>query len=123
LIIIEAVLKGKLIHSDINQTPVLKNEKIWCLISHYLIGIILSGMYLVLGSNVAIMRDHLLMPLLFGIATVFFPWFWLLPSIGVGFMASKSTKRSQIIRTNLINHTNFGFGLLLWIFLFHRFFV
>jgi hypothetical protein len=63
------------------------------------------------------------MPLLFGIATVFFPWFWLLPSIGIGFMASKSPKRSQILRTNLINHTNFGLGLLLWIVLLHRFFV
>jgi Protein of unknown function (DUF2938) len=117
------IFKGKLIHKDINQTPVLKNEKLWCLISHYLIGITLSGVYLLIGSNFAIVRDHLLMPLLFGIATVFFPWFWLLPSIGIGFMASKSPKRSQIIRTNLINHTNFGFGLLIWIVLLHRFFV
>lgn len=117
------IFKGKLIHKDINQTPVLKNEKLWCLISHYLIGIILSGLYLVIGSNFAMVREQLLMPLLFGIATVFFPWFWLLPSIGIGFMASKSPKQLQIIRTNCINHTNFGFGLLLWIVLLHRFFV
>ena len=117
------IFKGKLIHKDINQTPVLKNEKLWCLISHYLIGIILSLVYLLIGSNFAIVRDHLLMPLLFGIATVFFPWFWLLPSIGIGFMASKSPKQSKIIRTNLLNHTNFGFGLLIWIALLHRFFV
>ena len=81
------IFKGKLIHKDINKTPVLKNEKLWCLISHYLIVVVLSGVYLVLGSNLAIVRDHLWMPLLFGIATVFFPWFWLLPSIGIGFMA------------------------------------
>ena len=117
------IFKGKLIHKDINKTPVLKNEKLWYLISHYLIGVVLSGVYLVIGSNLAIVRDHLWMPLLFGMATVFFPWFWLLPSIGVGIMASKSPKQSQIIRTNLINHTNFGFGLLLWIVLLHRFFI
>ena len=69
------IFKGKLIHKDINQTPVLKNEKLWCLISHYLIGIALSGVYLVIGSNFAIVREQLLMPLLFGIATVFFPGF------------------------------------------------
>ena len=117
------IFKGKLIHKDINKTPVLKNEKLWYLISHYLIGVVLSGVYLVIGSNLAIVRDHLWMPLLFGIATIFFPWFWLLPSIGVGIIASKSPKQSQIIRTNLINHTNFGFGLLLWIVLLHRFFI
>ena len=82
------IFKGKLIHKDINQTPVLKNEKLWCLISHYFIGVALSGVFLVLESKLAIVREHLWMPLLFGIATVFFPWFWLLPSIGIGFMAS-----------------------------------
>ena len=117
------IFRGKLIHKDINKTPKLKNEKLWCLISHYLIGIALAGGYLILESNLAAIREHIYMSLLFGIATVFFPWFWLLPSIGIGFMASKSPKRSQIIRTNLINHTNFGFGLLLWIVLLHRFFV
>ena len=116
------LFKGKLIHKDINKTPVLKNEKVWCSISHYLIGIVLAGVYLYLESNLAIVRDHLWMPLLFGIATVLFSWFWFLPGIGLGFMAFKSTKQSQIIRTNLINHTNFGFGLLLWIVSSHPFF-
>ena len=74
-------------------------------------------------KEVIIIREHIWMSLLFGIATVFFPWFWLLPSIGIGFMASKSPNRSQIIRTNLINHTNFGIGLLIWVALFHRFFI
>lgn len=117
------IFRGKLIHKDINKTPKLKNEKLWCLISHYLIGIALSGVYLVLESNQPVIRGHIWMPLMFGIATVLFPWFWLLPSIGIGFMASKSPNRSQIIRTNLINHTNFGIGLLIWVALFHRFFI
>ena len=114
------IFRGKLIHKDINKTPKLKNEKLWCLISHYLIGIALAGGYLILESNLAAIREHIYMSLLFGIATVFFPWFWLLPSIGVGIMASKSPNRLQIIRTNLINHTNYGLGLLLWIVTFHR---
>jgi hypothetical protein len=29
------IFRGKLIHKDINQTPELNNEKLWCLISHY----------------------------------------------------------------------------------------
>ena len=117
------IFRGKLIHKDINNSPKLKNEKLWCLISHYLIGIALAGAYLLLESNLAVIREHIWMALLFGIATVFFPWFWLLPSIGMGFMASGSPNRLKIIRTNLINHTNFGLGLFLWIFTFHRFFL
>jgi hypothetical protein len=117
------IFRGKLIHKDINQTPELKNEKLWCLISHYLIGIALAGVYLFLESIVPILQEQIWMPLMFGIATVLFPWFWLLPSIGLGFMASKSPNRSLIIRTNLANHTNFGLGLFIWVVSFHRFFL
>ncbi len=118
-----SIFRGKFIHKDINKTPALNNEKLWCLISHYLIGIVLAGIYLLLELKEPIIRDHIWMPLIFGMATVFFPWFWLLPSIGLGFMASKSSNRSLIIRTNLVNHTSFGLGLFIWIVSFHRFFM
>ena len=117
------IFRGKLIHKDISKSPKLKNEKLWSVISHYLIGVVLAGVYLLLESNLPIIREHIWMSLLFGIATVFFPWFWLLPSIGIGFMASKSSNRLQVLRTNLINHTNFGLGLLIWIVLLHRYFI
>jgi hypothetical protein len=117
------MFRGKFIHEDIQKTPALKNEKLWCVISHYLIGIVLAGMYLFLESTEPIIRDQVWMSLIFGIATVFLPWFWLLPSIGLGFLASKSSNRSLIIGTNLINHTNFGLGLFIWVVSFHRFFI
>ena len=117
------IFRGRLIHKDISKSPKLKNEKLWSVISHYLIGVVLAGVYLLLESNLPIIREHIWMSLLFGIATVFFPWFWLLPSIGIGFMASKSSNRLQVLRTNLINHTNFGLGLLIWIVLLHRYFI
>ncbi len=117
------IFKGKFVHKDINESPELKNEKLWCFISHYLIGIALSGIYLVLDLKVLLIQEFVWMSLVFGIATICFPWFWLLPSIGIGFMASRSPNRSLILRTNLINHTNFGLGLLIWMVFFHRFFV
>jgi opacity protein-like surface antigen len=110
---------GKFIHKDIHKTPALKNEKLWCFISHYLIGIILAGIYLFLELKVPAIRYQLWMPLLFGIATVILPWLWLLPSIGLGFLASKSSNRSLIIRTNLVNHTSFGLEFIMgveWMF-------
>ena len=117
------ILRGRFIHKDINITPALKNEKMWSLISHYLIGIGLAGIYLLLDLIFPAIRNQPWMSLVFGIVTVFLPWFWLLPGIGIGVMASKSSNKLLIIRTNLINHTNFGLGLLIWIISFHRFFV
>ena len=117
------IFKGKFKHEDIYKTPALNNEKSWSIISHYLIGIVLAGIYLLLEMNVPLIRDQIWMTLIFGLVTVILPWYWLLPSIGLGFMASKSSNRSLVIRTSLVNHTNFGLGLLIWIFFFHRFFI
>lgn len=116
------MLKGKFLHENINKTPALKNEKMWCLISHYMIGIVLAGIYLFLDLKDPVIRNQPWMALIFGIGTVFLPWFLLLPSIGFGFMASKSVNQSLIIRTNFINHTSFGLGLFIWIITFHNLF-
>jgi len=117
------MFRGKFVHNDINRTPALNNEKLWALIAHYLIGIALAGIYLFSEVIVPEIRDQLYMPLLFGLATTVLPWFWLYPSIGIGFIASKTSNRSAYIKTSLINHTDFGLGLTLWVVVFRRFFV
>lgn len=117
------MFKGKFIHKDINKTPALNNEKLWSFVSHYLIGIVLAGIYLFLELKEPIFRDQIWISLIYGIATTVFPWFWLFPSTGLGFLASKSPNKSSILKTSLINHTNFGLGLFIWIVIFHRFFI
>ena len=118
-----SMFRGKFIHKDIHKTPTLDNEKLWCFLSHYLIGIVLAGIYLFLEIKEPTIRDQMWMPLLFGITTVILPWFWMLPTMGLGFLASKSPNKSRIIRTNLVNHTNFGLGLFIWVVTVHRFFI
>lgn len=115
------MLRGKFTHKDIRKTPALKNEELASLISHYLIGIVLAGIYLFLESELEI-RGNLWMPFLFGVATVVLPWFWLFPSMGIGFMASKSPRQSEYIVMSSINHTDFGIGMLIWVAVFSRFF-
>lgn len=116
------MLRGKLTHEDIHQTPALKNEHQAALISHYLIGIVLMGIYFFLELKEPAIRDQLWMPLVFGVATVLLPWLWLYPSIGIGFMASKTKRQSDYIIFSSINHLNFGIGMAIWIVLFRRFF-
>ena len=115
------MFRGKFIHKDINKTPALNNEKSVTLLSHYLIGIVLAGIYLLLELKEPTIRHQLWMPLILGLTTVLLPWLWLYPSIGLGFLASKAPRKSPYIVTSLVNHTNFGLGLVLWIALFRRF--
>jgi hypothetical protein len=117
------MFRGKFIHKDVNKTPALNNEKSVALLSHYLIGIILAGIYLLLELKEPTIRHQLWMPLIFGLTTVLLPWLWLYPSIGLGFLASKSPRKSPYIVTSLVNHTNFGLGLVIWIVFFRRFLV
>ena len=80
------LFRGKLCHKDIGKTPQLKNEKKWYFVSHYLIGIFLAGAYLFLASQFEEIDKNVWLALLFGLLTVFLPWFWLLPG-GVSFQA------------------------------------
>ena len=115
------LFRGKFVHEDINKTPALKSEKSAAMLSHYLIGIALAGIYLFLELKDPAMRQQLWMPLLFGLATVLLPWLWLYPSMGLGFLARKTPNKSPYIVTSLVNHTNFGLGMVLWVAQFRRF--
>lgn len=115
------MFKGKFIHENISKTHPLKNEILWSHISHYVIGIVLTGFYLYLVYRFPILSKHIWSAIVYGTLTVIFPWFWLLPSINLGFTASKSEKRLQIMKTNFLNHTNFGCGIFLWMKVFHSF--
>jgi len=109
------LLKGKFIHENIYKTLALRNEKSAALISHYLIGIVLVGIYLLLELKIPAIRNQFWIPLVFGIATVLLPWLWLYPSMGIGFIASKTKNKLDYIIFSLINHLNFGIGMFLWI--------
>lgn len=117
------MFKGKFKHEDINRTPAIIHEKSWYYLSHYLIGIFLAGLYLLLIDKHQEIRAHVWLAPVYGILTVSLPWFWLLPSVGLGIMGKKSAKQNLILRTNFINHTNFGLGLFFWMLLFHNLFI
>jgi len=117
------MLRGKFIHKDINSTPAMPNEILTSWISHYSIGIVLAGVYLLVEKIYPMTADQFWVAIIFGIFTIVLPLFWLFPSIGIGFLASKMPRKSPYIFTSLVNHTDFGLGLALWIIVFRPMFV
>ena len=53
------IFRGIFIHEDINKTPALKIEKSMTFLSHYVIGIALAGIYLLLELKVPAIRHQL----------------------------------------------------------------
>ena len=117
------MLKGKFVHKDIRLIPALKYEIPAAFLSHYLIGTVLAGIYFYLELIVPAIRSQAWASLIFGVTTSLFPWLWLYPAIGIGYLASKSKNQSDYIILSIINHLNFGIGLTIWIVISHRFFV
>lgn len=82
-------------------------------IAHYTIGVALALVFVVLGSGNWLAHPALLPALVYGIATVVFPFFIMQPSLGLGIAASRTPKPTQARLKSLATHTVFGVGLYL----------
>jgi hypothetical protein len=103
--------EGKFRHASISAAPKRSAECAVGWIAHYSIGITLAFGFVLLVSQEWLLHPTLLPALLYGIATVFFPYFVLQPSLGLG-VASSNTANPALARLkSLATHTVFGFGL------------
>lgn len=93
-----------------------KNELICGYIIHYLIGIIYGVFYVSL--NLLIFNyPSILIAYFVGFISVLGAWCYLMPfAFNLGFFASKSERRLQIISQNLIAHFIFGTGLFIGLY-------
>ena len=108
------LLRGKFRHTDILQTPPLPGELVLGLAAHYLIGIMLTLMYLGL-LVVAHARPTALSAILYGTATTVLPWFLMFPSQGMGWLGWDAPDDAHLARASLFNHIIFGLGIALWV--------
>ena len=79
-------------------------------IAHYTIGVAFALVFVVLGGD-WVAHPALLPALLYGIATVIFPFFIMQPSLGLGIAGSRTPKPTQARLKSLATHTVFGVGL------------
>ena len=107
------LLRGKFRHTDILQTPPLRGELVLGLAAHYLIGIVLTLVYLGL-LVMARITPTALSAILYGTATTVLPWFLMFPSQGMGWLGRDTPGDAHLARASLFNHIIFGLGIALW---------
>ena len=81
--------------------------------AHYTIGVVFALVFVVIASGDWLARPTLLPALLYGLATVVFPFFLMQPSLGLGIAASRVPNPTQARLKSLVTHTVFGAGLYL----------
>jgi len=105
--------EGTLKHASIMAAPQKRFECAVGWISHYTIGVVFALVFVTLASAGWLARPSLLPALLYGIATVVFPFFLMQPSLGLGIASSKAPNPRLARLKSLATHTMFGVGLYL----------
>jgi hypothetical protein len=104
---------GTFRHSSITAATPKPFECATGWVAHYSIGVAFALGLAVITSGDSLTRPDLRVALLYGIATVVFPFFIMQPSLGFGVAASKTRNPLQARVKSLATHTVFGLGLYL----------
>jgi hypothetical protein len=104
---------GTFRHSSITAAPRKPFECPSGWMAHYTTGVGFALVFVVLASGHWLARPTLLPALLYGLATVVFPFFIMQPAFGLGMAASRTPRPMQARLKSLVTHTVFGIGLYL----------
>ncbi|MCB8945103.1 MAG: DUF2938 family protein [Ardenticatenaceae bacterium] len=84
------------------------------LTKHYSIGVTFALAFVAMVGSNWLQHPTLIPAVVFGMITVFAPFFLMHPSFGLGLAASKTANPTQARFRSLVNHTAFGMGLYLF---------
>ena len=102
---------GTLVHANIRAARQKPFECAVGWIAHYTIGVAFAVAFVALASGEWLARPTLLPALLYGVATVIFPFLLMQPSLGLGIASSRTPKPTQARLKSVVTHTLFGVGL------------
>ena len=94
-----------------------EKELIWGYLIHYIIGVIYGVFYVSLNE---LMFDYpsILLAYFIGFSSVLGAWCYLMPyAFNLGFFASRSENRFEVMTQSLINHFIFGTGLFIGLYI------
>ncbi|WP_109315097.1 DUF2938 domain-containing protein [Pseudovibrio ascidiaceicola] len=108
-----SMLRGQFQHQNIMHSSPQPFERSTGWVAHYVIGAAFAFFLLAVTGPTWLQNPTILMPLIIGLLSVGFPFFFMQPAFGFGIAASK-TPAPTIARTrSLIAHLSFGVGLYL----------
>lgn len=105
--------EGRFRHASITGAPARSFECAVGWIAHYSIGVSLALGFALVAPADWLARPTLLPALIYGIATVVFPFFVMQPAFGLGMAASRTPRPTQARLKSLGTHVVFGVGLYL----------
>lgn len=106
-----SVARGQIFVSDIGQLAPANREVAIAVSVHYVIGITLAFMYLLVSSILRLSSRNLLLALGFGLCTNAFPWFLMFPAMGYGWFGSHGPDGTRLFLSSLVSHCFYGVGL------------
>jgi hypothetical protein len=104
---------GTLRHAAITAAAQKPHECTVGWVAHYTIGVVFALGFIGLTSGDWLTRPTVLPALLYGLATVVFPFLIMQPSLGLGIAASRTPNPMPARLKSLVTHTVFGIGLYL----------
>lgn len=107
------MVKGKLMHQSIGQSPKIIGEAIIGWSAHYIIGVIFAITLILIWGQKWLSSPSMIPALVLGFVTVVFPFLLIQPCFGMGVAATKlrSPHINQI--KSIAAHLVFGIGLFL----------
>ena len=109
--IIYVVLKQKIYNPNIENEPSYKNELEIGWVFHYFIAIMYSLTFFVLMKYFNVFQASWIDGLIFGLVTLIIPWFFMLPVLGKGFMASNTPRPVFISSLSIWSHVVIGISI------------
>ena len=106
-----SVGRGQLCVRDIGLLAPAKNEVAIAVSVHYVIGVVLGILFLLVGSFLGLSTRNPWIALGFGLSTNVFPWFLMFPAMGYGWFGSRGPAGTRLFQGSLVAHCFYGVGL------------
>lgn len=104
-------LRGRFHHDDIETAAPIRGEGGLTLPLHYLAGMGLVAVYLLLLDAMSLGAGSLPLATLYGLATSLIPLFVMLPSMGYGWLGLRGVGNTFWLRQILAMHLGYGVGI------------
>ncbi len=104
-------LRGKFRHDDIEKSAALPGENVLTLPLHYLAGMGLVALYLLLVDWTPLEAGDFVVAVLYGLSTSLIPLLIMLPSMGYGLLGLRGHPRFAWLRQILAMHVAYGIGI------------